>query len=64
VWFGRQYWLKQSLRAWFGKFHTVMKTVWFKQSHGDHTLFIKLSASGRVTTLIVHVDDIVVTRND
>ncbi|RVW15363.1 Retrovirus-related Pol polyprotein from transposon RE1 [Vitis vinifera] len=35
-----------------------------KQSQGDHTLFIKHSASGGVTTLLVYVDDIMVTGND
>ena len=36
----------------------------YKQSQGDHTLFIKHSISGRVVVLIVYVDDIIVTRND
>jgi len=57
------YGLKQSSRAWFGRFATVVKAM-RKQSQGDHTLFIKYSTSGRVTLLIVYVDDIVVTGND
>ncbi|XP_059630211.1 uncharacterized mitochondrial protein AtMg00810-like [Cornus florida] len=36
----------------------------YKQSQGDHTLFIKHSSSGGVTVLIVYVDDIIVTGND
>ena len=36
----------------------------YKQSQGDHTFFIKHSISGRVTALIVYVDDIIVTGND
>ena len=36
----------------------------YKQSQGDHTLFIKHSAAGGVTALIVYVDDIIVTGND
>ena len=58
------YGLKQSPRAWFGRFATVMKAMGYKQSQGDHTLFIKHSTSGGVIALIVYVDDIVVTGND
>ena len=36
----------------------------YKQSQGNHTLFIKHSISGGVTSLIVYVDDIIVTGND
>jgi hypothetical protein len=36
----------------------------YKQSQGDHTLFIKHSPSGGVTALLVYVDDIIVTRDD
>ncbi|RVW65328.1 Retrovirus-related Pol polyprotein from transposon RE2 [Vitis vinifera] len=35
-----------------------------RQSQGDHTLFIKHSSSGGLTTLLVYVDDIIVTGND
>ena len=41
-----------------------MKEFGYKQSQGDHTLFIKHSAVGGVTTLLVYVDDIIVTGND
>ena len=58
------YGLKQSPRAWFGRFAKVMIANGYKQSQGDHTLFIKCSISGEVTTLIVYVDDIIVTGND
>ena len=58
------YGLKQILRAWFGRFAKVMITVDYKQRHGDHTLFVKHSASEAVITLLVHVDDIIVTEND
>ena len=58
------YGLKQSPMAWFGRFAMVMKAIRYKQSQGDHTFFIKHSASGGVTALIVLVDDIVVTGND
>ena len=42
----------------------VMTTVGYKQSHGDHTFFVKYPALGIVTVLLVYVDDIIVTRND
>ena len=38
------YGLKQSPRAWFERFEKVMKESGYKQSQGDHTLFIKHSA--------------------
>ena len=41
-----------------------MKESGYKQSQGDHALFIKHSATGGVTTLPVYVDDIIVTIND
>ena len=58
------YGLKQSPCAWFERFAKVMIANGYKQSQGDHTLFIKHSISGGVTTLIVYVDDIIVTGND
>ena len=58
------YGLKQSPRAWFGRFAHVMLTLGYKQSQGDHTLFIHHSTIGGVTVLLVYVDDIVVSGND
>ena len=57
------YGLKQSLRAWFGRFSTTMKEFGYKQSNSNHTLFIK-HKEGKVTTLIVYVDDMVLTGDD
>ena len=57
------YGLKQSPRAWFGRFSKFMKKIGYKQSDADHTLFIKRKL-GKITTLIVYVDDMVVTGND
>ena len=37
------YGLKQSPRAWFGRFAKVMTTLGYKQSQGDHTLFVRHS---------------------
>lgn len=57
------YGLKQSPRAWFGRFTKSMKEFGYSQSNADHTLFIK-KHQGKITALIVYVDDMVVTGND
>ncbi|MFS7918608.1 putative RNA-directed DNA polymerase [Helianthus anomalus] len=57
------YGLKQSPRAWFGRFTVVMKKYGFKQSNSDHTLFLKRRGS-LVTCLIIYVDDMILTGND
>ncbi|RDY07539.1 putative mitochondrial protein, partial [Mucuna pruriens] len=36
----------------------------YKQSQGDHTLFIKHSPNGKLTPLLVYVDDMIVTGDD
>ena len=57
------YGLKQSPRAWFGRFTKSMRAFGYCQINSDHTLFLK-KHHGKITTLIVYVDDIVVTGND
>ena len=57
------YGLKQSPRAWFGRFTTFMRRIGYRQSNSDHTLFLK-HQKGKVTALIIYVDDMVVTGND
>jgi len=57
------YGLKQSPRAWFGIFTKVMKGFGYKQSNSDHTLFFKLE-DGKITCLIIYVDDMIITGND
>ena len=57
------YGLKQSLKAWFEQFTKAMTNFGYRESNSDHTLFLK-KQQGNITTLIVYVDDIVVTRND
>ncbi|RVW94488.1 Retrovirus-related Pol polyprotein from transposon RE1 [Vitis vinifera] len=57
------YGLKQSPRAWFGRFTKSMRAFGYRQSNSDHTLFLK-KQHGKITTLIVYVDDMVVTGND
>ena len=58
------YGLKQSPRAWFGRLTKVMTATGYKQSQGDHTLFIIHSAVGGLTILIVYMDDMIVTGTD
>ena len=57
------YGLKQSPRAWFGRFTKSMGSFGYHQSNSDHTLFLK-KQHGKITALIVYVDDMVVTGND
>ena len=57
------YGLKQSLRAWFGRFSNAMKNYGYQQSDSDHTLFLKHN-QGKITVLIIYVDDMVITGND
>jgi len=57
------YGLKQSPRAWFGRFSSTMKEFGYNQSNSDHTLFIK-HKGGKVTALIVYMDDMVLTGDD
>lgn len=57
------YGLKQSPRAWFGRFTVAMKKYGYHQSNSDHTLFVK-RRHGRVTCLIIYVDDMIITGDD
>ena len=58
------YGLKQSPRAWFERFTKAVKKCGFFQCQTDHTLFVKHSSGGRITVLIVYVDDIILTGDD
>ena len=57
------YGLKQSPRAWFGRFSKAVRHHGYKQAQADHTLFYKRQPT-RITILIVYVDDIVLTGDD
>ena len=57
------YGLKQSPRAWFGRFATSMKKFGYVQSNSDHTLFLK-RRKGKLIALIIYVDDKIVTGDD
>ena len=57
------YGLKQSPRAWFGRFAASMKKFGYVQSNSDHTLFLKRH-KGKLTALIIYIDDMIVTGDD
>nr|CAD1824908.1 unnamed protein product [Ananas comosus var. bracteatus] len=54
------YGLKQSPRAWFGRFTKSWIAFGYHQSNADHTLFLKRQ-QGKITALVIYVDDMVVT---
>jgi hypothetical protein len=57
------YGLKQSPRAWFDRFRKAVLKLGFMQSNADHTLFYR-RCGGKLTVLIVYVDDIIITGDD
>ena len=57
------YGLKQSPRAWFGKFSQAVETFGMKKSKSDNSIFYKQSITGSIL-LVVYVDDIVITGSD
>ncbi|RDX88675.1 hypothetical protein CR513_29703, partial [Mucuna pruriens] len=56
--------LKSLPKAWFERFTQVMISLEYRQSQGDHTLYIKHSPYGIFTILLVYVDDMIVTSDD
>ncbi|XP_060669987.1 retrovirus-related Pol polyprotein from transposon RE1 isoform X4 [Ziziphus jujuba] len=57
------YGLKQAPRAWFQKFSNFLRTLDFKQSYNDPSMFLHHSAAD-ITILLVYVDDIIITGTD
>ena len=55
------YSLKQSLRAWFGKFSQAIEKFGMQKSKSDHSIFCRNSSSG-IIMLVVYVYDIIITR--
>lgn len=51
------------MRAWFDIFTKSIKAFGYQQSSFDHTLFIKHN-EGKLTILIIYIDDMIVARND
>ncbi|QHO14032.1 Retrovirus-related Pol polyprotein [Arachis hypogaea] len=58
------YGLKQSPRAWFGRFSAVISKFGMIQSEADHSVFFRHSSSMTSIYLVVYVDDIVITGDD
>ena len=58
------YGLKQSPKAWFDKFSGSLRDMGYYQCYNDHALFIKRGTSGKVSILLVYVDDIIITGDD
>ncbi|XP_068474622.1 uncharacterized protein [Phaseolus vulgaris] len=56
------YGLKQASRTWYEKLYLLLQSSGYAQAHADHSLFIKDTGS-IFTSLIVYVDDIVLTGN-
>jgi hypothetical protein len=55
------YGLKQASRSWFDSLSLAIQKHGFLRSHLDHSLFF--FRDHQVTTLLIYVDDIVITRN-
>ena len=51
-------------RAWFEKFTRSIRSKSFHQSQGDHILFFKHGYNGKITTLVVYVDGIILMGNE
>ena len=56
------YGLKQASRQWFSKFSNVLLEIGFKKSSSNSSLFIQVNGNS-IVTLLVYIDDIVITRN-
>ncbi|CAH9083140.1 unnamed protein product [Cuscuta epithymum] len=57
------YGLKQSPRAWFGKFSQSIERFGMIKGQSDHSVFYRKTKAG-ITLLVVYVDDIVITGSD
>ncbi|CAL2270418.1 unnamed protein product [Prunus armeniaca] len=53
----------KSPRAWFGQFTEAMKKYGYHEDNSYHILFIK-HWDGKITMLIIYVNDMVVTGDD
>ncbi|XP_057992186.1 retrovirus-related Pol polyprotein from transposon RE1 isoform X4 [Hevea brasiliensis] len=56
--------LKQSPRAWFERFSTVVQQFRKSRSAADHSVFFHHNGHDKCIYLVVFVDDIVITGND
>ncbi|RVW16747.1 Retrovirus-related Pol polyprotein from transposon RE2 [Vitis vinifera] len=55
------YGLKQSPRAWFGSFSSIVQEFGMLRSTADHSVFYHHNSLGQCIYLVVYVDDIVIT---
>nr|CAN76350.1 hypothetical protein VITISV_025245 [Vitis vinifera] len=62
--FGTRYGLKQSPRAWFSSFSSVVQEFGMFCSTADHSVFYHHNSSGQCIYLVVYVDDIIITDSD
>ena len=58
------YGLKQSPRAWFSRFSSVVQEFGMLRSTTDHSVFYHHNSLGQCIYLVVYVDDIVITGSD
>ena len=58
------YGIKQSAIAWSNRFGKILKNYDYSQRQADHTMFYKQFKEGKLTILIVYVDDIILTGDD
>ena len=58
------YGLKQSPRAWFGRFSFVVQEFGMLRSTTDHSIFYHHNSSKQCIYLVVYVDNIVITDSD
>ncbi|RVX18665.1 Retrovirus-related Pol polyprotein from transposon TNT 1-94 [Vitis vinifera] len=58
------YGLKQSPRAWFSRFSSVVQEFGMLHSTADHSVFYHHNSLGQCIYLVVYVDDIVITGSD
>lgn len=58
------YGLKQSPRAWFGRFSAAAREFGMRRSALDHSLFYRTDRNGLHTFLLVYVDNIIITGDD
>ena len=57
------YGLKQSPRAWFGKFSEVIEKSGMQKSKSNYSVFYRNSQAS-IILLVMYVDDIIIIRDD
>ncbi|RVW14408.1 Retrovirus-related Pol polyprotein from transposon RE2 [Vitis vinifera] len=58
------YGLKQSPRAWFSRFSSIVQEFGMFRSTAGHSVFYHHNSSGQCIYLVVYVDEIVITSSD